>query len=24
MGYVADMKRHEQGLGLGKVSDRVE
>ena len=24
VGYVADMKRHEQGLGLGKVSDRVE
>ena len=24
MGYVADMKRHEQRMGLGKVSDSAE
>jgi F0F1-type ATP synthase assembly protein I len=24
MGYEADMQRHEQGLGVGKASDRVE
>lgn len=23
-GYVADMERHERGLGVGKASDRVE